>query len=330
MTAAIAARTGDGMAIRNAKNDSFKQIFGDHGMFVSFLKNYVPVDILKDVAPADVEDITPRFLPLFQDSRESDTVKQIKLKGDVPLFVITILEHESEVNYRTSFKLLQYITLVLTDYEKRANEGNKNASAAKGFKYPPVLPIVFYDGAWTWTAETNFLDKTEMSGIFSKYIPKFEYELVDLKQYDERDIIRFGDALSLIMLIDKIQTADGISAMGRLPPDYIENLKQNIPPHLNKLLADVITVLLERINVPRDEIVKVTEQLYERKIQEMFTSLVNDVQENRRIAREEGREKGREEGRIETRAEYEPLLASKDAEIAELRARLEAQQKPSS
>jgi hypothetical protein len=69
-----------------------------------------------------------------------------------PLFVIAIVEHESEVNFRFSFKMLQYITLVLDDYEKKVNAADPGASLRKDFKYPPVLPIVFYDGSSPWTA----------------------------------------------------------------------------------------------------------------------------------------------------------------------------------
>jgi len=203
------------------------------------------------------------------------------------------------VNFKTSFKMLQYITLILTEYEKEANRENPNASAAKDFKFPPVLPIVFYDGTGEWTAETNFLSKTELNGAFEKYIPKFEYELVDLNQYNEQDLARFGNALSLIMIIDKIRTADGINIMGKLPADYEDRLKQNIPPRLNKLLADVITLLLKRINVSDQEIEAITEKLYERRLQEMFTLIEHyDVQETRRIAKAEGIEEGRGDERI--------------------------------
>jgi len=214
--------------IHNAKDNSMKKILGEPELFIEFLHDYVPIDIFEDVTEADIEDISERYIPLFQDSKESDTVKRVNLKGGTPLFVIAIVEHESQVNFRTSFKMLQYITLVLTEHEKDVNkEAAKNklkakdggnaedenkddteASSAKGFKYPPVLPIVFYDGKASWTAETNFLDKTELSGVFEKYIPKFEYELVDLNEYDEKDFVRFGNTLSLIMVIDKIRTAE--------------------------------------------------------------------------------------------------------------------------
>jgi len=291
-------------SIHKAKDSSFKVVFGEPELFVEFLRDYIPIDILKDISPADIEDMTERYLPLFQDSKDSDTVKRINLKGKTPLFVIAILEHESQVNYRASFKMLQYIALVLNEYEKDANKANKNASSAKDFKYPPVLPIVFYDGESEWTAATNFVDRTELGDLFYKYIPKFEYELVDLNKYDEQAIAGFGNALSLIMLIDKIRTSEGISILNKLPSDYIESLRQNIPPHLYKLLADVITVFLTRINVPDDEIENVTKHLYERRIQEMFTHIDNyDVQETRRVARAEARAEVRAEARAEAMAE---------------------------
>jgi len=67
------------MAIHNAKDNSFKLIFDEPELFVSFLRNHIPIDIFNDVTPADIEDITERFLPLFQDNKDSDTVKRVNL-----------------------------------------------------------------------------------------------------------------------------------------------------------------------------------------------------------------------------------------------------------
>ena len=211
------------MAIHNAADNSFKLIFGNHTLFLDFLRDFIHIDILKDIGPNDIEDISERFLPLFQCNRDSDTVKRINLR-DTPFFVIAILEHESEVNYRSSFKMLQYICLVLNDWEKEADREKSGASLTKGFRYPPILPIVFYDGRDTWTAERNFLNRTNLNTIFEKYIPKFEYELVNLNDYSEESIKGFGDALSLIMLIDKLRGSGGESLLKHLPPDYVEKL----------------------------------------------------------------------------------------------------------
>ena len=82
------------MTIHKAKDNSFKLIFNVPELFAEFLRKYVPIELLKDVTPEDIEDISERFMPLFQDSKDSDTVKRVTLKNHPPLFVISILEHQ--------------------------------------------------------------------------------------------------------------------------------------------------------------------------------------------------------------------------------------------
>ena len=284
--------------IHKAKDSSLKLILGDHELFAEFLRDFINIGVLKDIAPENIEDITERLLPLFNEQKDSDVIKRIKLKGDKPFYIISVVEHESKVNFRASYKMLQYIALILNDYEKEINKSKRGIIYTKGFKYPPVLPIVFYDGEGKWTAETNFLNRTEMSLVFEKYIPKFEYELICLKEYGVDDLMMFGDTLSLIMIIDKIKTPDGIGLLGTLPKDYIERLALNIPDHLKKLIADVITVLLARINVPREEIDGIVEKIEQRGLQEMFAIENYDVQETRRIARDEGKIEGKIEAAV--------------------------------
>jgi hypothetical protein len=284
------------LVIRKAKDNSLKLILGEHELFVEFLRDFIGMDIFKGVSADDIADISERFLPLFEESKDSDTVKRINLKGGVPLFVIAIVEHESKANFRASFKMLQYIMLVLDNYEKETNKATAGISFTKDFKYPPVLPIIFYDGGGSWTAETNFLDKTELNDIFYKYIPKFEYELINLNDYSQGDLVKFGDTLSLLMLIDKIKTADSIHTLGDLPSGYMEKLALNIPPHLNKLIADVITLLLTKINIPQDEVETITNRIHRKEYQTMFTLIEEyDVQATRRDAREEGRKEAWDE-----------------------------------
>jgi len=106
----------------------------------------------------------------------------------------------------------------LDDFEKEVNkEASKEAgkdvkiSLSKDFKYPPILPIIFYDGESEWTADTNFLYRTQLNEVFEKYIPKFEYELVCLRNYSFADLAEFGNILSLFMMIDKVRTAEELN-----------------------------------------------------------------------------------------------------------------------
>jgi len=262
-------------------------ILGEPELFVEFLQGFIPVDIFKNISPSDIEDVTDRFVSLLSEQKDGDTVKRINLKDGSPLFVIAIVEHESKVNFRASYKMLLYYALILNEYEKEINKDTK-ITHTKDFKYPPILPIVFYDGEAEWTSETNFLHKTEMGDIFHKYIPKFEYELVSLRDYSFADLAEFGNILSLFMMIDKVRTAEGLRELGNLPKDQMEKLSNmNIPPHLKELLLKVTTALLQKINVPQEEIDVIVEKIDERGVSEMLALEDYDVQETRRQARAE-------------------------------------------
>ena len=39
---------------------------------------YTDLEILKNIRPEDIEDISERFLPLWQENRDSDSVKRIR------------------------------------------------------------------------------------------------------------------------------------------------------------------------------------------------------------------------------------------------------------
>jgi hypothetical protein len=91
--------------------------------------------------------------------------------------------------------------------------------------------VIFYDGKDKWTAERNFLNKTELNDVFEKYIPKFEYELVNLNEYSEHDLFKFADALSLVMLIDKISTEEELKLFKELPQDYAAEPTANLHSH---------------------------------------------------------------------------------------------------
>ena len=90
--------------------------------------------VLKDVQPEDIEDISERFLWLWQESRESDSVKKIHLRGKEgadTLFVITLIEHQSRVDHDMSFRVLRYIVQVLTYYEKEMEEAQEGITKRK-------------------------------------------------------------------------------------------------------------------------------------------------------------------------------------------------------
>jgi hypothetical protein len=269
----------------------FKTVFGDHTMFAQFLRDFIPLDIFKNVQPEDIEDVDTRFIPLDRENRDSDTIKRVNLKNYPPFFVIAITEHESKVNYRSSFKILLYITLVLEAYEKECDKRWKEAhpkSKAKGishtkkFKYPPVISLLFYDGPGEWTAETNFLNRTELSELFGKYIPSFEYIVVNLNKVSREKLLGLQNPLSFVLLADKVKGPEELESLTELPEGYREALEESLPGHLKKLVADVVIRLLKHAGIDEETIGQISDQIEDRRPIAMFEGITKGWAKDRR------------------------------------------------
>ena len=101
------------------KGDSgAKLIFGNEELVSQLLRNYSGLEILKDVQAEDIEDVTDRYVPMFEEERDSDVVKKIHLKGnEKPFFLISLIEHKSRVDYNVIMQLLRYMVFIWIDYE---------------------------------------------------------------------------------------------------------------------------------------------------------------------------------------------------------------------
>ena len=293
-----------------ARDSGAKEIFDNHTLCAQFLRDYVDVGLLKDVQPEDIEDISERFLELWQENRDSDSVKKIRLHrrpdteggsagqsgtgaGDT-LYLLTLIEHQHKVDHSMSFRILRYIVQILTDYEKEMEAKEKGCTTRKDFRYPPVLPIVFFDGSGNWTAATDFRERVFLNDVLGDYIPAFQYLVVPLSRYSNRELIEKKDELSLIMLIDKLRSAADFRALRELPEGYLEEITKDSPESVLKLMGKLMAVLLLRLNVPKEEIEEFTDRIERREFAMLFPNFEGyDVQETRRKSRAEGMAEGR-------------------------------------
>lgn len=277
------------------KDSSGKIIFGDPVLCSQFLNGYVDIPILKNVHPEDIEDVTNRFVHMFTEERNSDVVKKIRLKDEkASFYIVSLIEHKSDVDYNVTMQVLRYMVFIWEEYEKEMEKKQKGISKKKEFQYPPILPIIFYDGVKNWTAATRLKDKILLSDVLTQYIPDFQCVLVQLKNYSNAELIKRRDELSLIMLIDKLRNIEEFNQLNlELDNDFFKEVIQHSPEYLLNIVAHIIEILLSKLNVPDDEAVGFVDQVKERKMGELLSNFKGyDVQETRRIEREKTTEVG--------------------------------------
>lgn len=301
---------------RQLKDNTSKLIFGDAVLCAQFMRDFLDIPILKNVRPEDIEDVSGRYVPLFTSEREADTVKKVRLSDTESLFFITLIDHKTQVDYNVIMQLFRYMCYIWEDYEKEIFKKNGTKSSAKDFKYPPILPIVYYEGKNEWTAVTNFKERVFLSDVFEKYIPDFSYELISLRDYSSDRLIQNRDEISLVMLLNKLQS---IADLRNLPDisEMGDKVWENTPEYLLEIIAKITTALLYRINLPENEVDEVVGQIKEKKMPVLFEHFEGyDIQATRKEARAEGKEEGIKEG-IKALIEYGSELGNPQEQVRE-------------
>jgi len=284
------------------QDSSSKLIFGDNILSSQFLRDYGDVDILRQIQPEDLRDVSERYVPLYGAERNSDTVKYVniskylpspKVEGreashwkkplEQPLYIISLVEHKTEVEYNVIMQILRYTIHIWEDYEKEMERVHPGISKRKDFQYPPVLPIVYYEGSRRWTACTDLADKILCGSLLGKYLPHFQYQLVQLQDYSNAELLAMGDEISLAMLINKIQTQEDLTAFDRLPGEQLDDILKNTPEYLLETLTKVLRALLYRMEQPEEAVEYTVSKIKERKMGMLFEHLeINFAEEQRK------------------------------------------------
>ncbi len=319
--AADTTKMGDYPLPQGYRDVSNQEIFKNHVLCAQFLRDYSNCKMLADVQPEDIEDISERFTSIMGTKVEGDTIKRIRLKNphgeDNELYAVSLIEHKSDVDYDVAMQLLHYISNIWRDYARNRRYQTENgdwveANKAKSFRYPPILPIVYYEGTGRWTAGMQLRDRVLTVEGLEEYIPDFAYHLVGIRDFDNAQLLDKADEMSLIMLLNKIQTAEDLHRMLDAPGELINRIVNNSPENVLDIILDVVYLLCRKVNIPGDETREILSQLKEgRNMGYLFENMEHmDIQEERRKTREAREELQQKVAELErTRAELAQIKA---------------------
>ena len=262
-------------------------MFDDSILCAQFLNDYVKGLEHIEIRPEDIEDVSERYVPLVGEERNSDIVKRINIPSKSPFYFITLIEHKTKVDYNVAMQIFRYTYLIWEDYEKEMEKQHKGISKTKDFRYPPVLPIVYYEGKETWTAPLNFRDRISMQEMFGDMIPDFTYQLVQLNDYSNEELLDKGDAISLLMMLGKIKTKEDVAHFLELPETRLNEIIGPIPEYLMKKIAQIFRVWLYAVNTPVNDVETIVSRVEAKKMGRLFEGVEVDLQEWKRELEEE-------------------------------------------
>ncbi len=255
-------------------DSSSKIIFENNILCSQFLRDYIDIPYLKNVQPEDIEDVSEQYVPLFSEERNADRVKKVHIKNENPFFLVSLIEHKSSLDYNVCMQIFRYMVYIWETYAKEAERLQKGITKLSTFKYPPILPIVYYEGIGNWSVPFDFKSRIIEGDTFGKYVPNFEYYLVPLRQYTNEELLAKKDEISLVMMINRMQTSEDIEIFRNLPSDTVENILKDTPEHLLTIISDILRAFLLKMKVPTSQTEELVGKVKEKKMGYLFENVV--------------------------------------------------------
>ena len=180
-------------------------------------------------------------------------------------------------------QIFRYMVYIWEDYEKEMERQRKGISKLADFQYLPIIPIVYYEGKQNWTVPKNFRDRIIHGEEYGKYVPDFEYYLVPLKDYSNEDLIKHGNGISFVMLVNKLQSEADISNFLKLPETQVGEIIEKLPWNQRDIIGDVLMAALMKMNMPMDEVEDLVGKVRDKKVSELFANMEKmDIQLERK------------------------------------------------
>lgn len=333
-------------AIYQEADVSSKRIFGNHTLCAQFLRDYSGLPILADVQPEDIEDVSERYHLFREVELESDTVKKVRLRNQTggesqDMYVISLIEHKSSVDYDVTMQILKYMVCIWENYVREleetsvesvvANEGDavdelteslmpgaqtkgnpkkrKRINRRKDFRYPPIYPIVYYEGTGEWTAAWHLKERVLLGDLFQDYIPDITYRLIKTREYSNEELLSKEDAISLVMLLNKIQQAEDFQEVSKISGEQLNEILQKASVDVMDIITATVRNLCLRLNLTNRETADLLEKVRGGNMGYLFENMEKmDIQLERRNTAEQ-RQRA-EKAEQDKQALYRILIAS--------------------
>jgi predicted transposase/invertase (TIGR01784 family) len=169
----------------NSHDKFFKELFSKREEVSEFISKTFPSELTQKLNFETLELDKTEYVDKKMKTSFSDIVYNCVYGKDIKIKISLLFEHKS---YPESFPHLQLLGYMLNIWQSQIKQKQD---------LTPVIPIIFYHGERRWTQkpfEKYFenLDKT-----LQKFIPKFDYLLIETSKYTDQQIKELFESLQL-------------------------------------------------------------------------------------------------------------------------------------
>lgn len=160
----------------NSHDRFFKELFSRKEEAREFIAKTFPKEISQKINFETLELDKTEYIDSKLRTHFSDVVYNCKYNNLTDIKITLLFEHKS---YTEQYPHLQLLGYMLKIWELQVKQ--KQALT-------PIIPIIFYHGEQKWTK--NSFDKylTGIDGILQRFIPEFDYQIIDTSDFSDDEI----------------------------------------------------------------------------------------------------------------------------------------------
>lgn len=275
--------------LKKSHDLGYKSFLKDKRTFLEFLEEFVGADWTIGLDENEWELIDKEFIDERLKKRESDLIYKGKLKGE-EVIVYVLMELQSSVDYTMPIRLLFYMAAIWKEVFYNTKDIIREL---KGFKLPPIIPIVIYNGEDKWTVARTFKEKIIKSEIFEEFVCDFQYLLFDINRTDDIMLLNNSSFISRVFYIDKDKYGKELGA--RLQ-EVAQKLESRFTDDQLDLLAIWLRVMIENNKQLKTDVTikEALENFEGLEVKTMVSNLGKNIAKSFEIMKNEGREEERE------------------------------------
>ncbi len=146
----------------------------------------------------DIEKYSGKFITNNFKYTETDVI--YRKKGEDIFFLI---EHQSTIDYSMPYRILMYSLEIMKSVI------DERLLKKKAYRLPMVYPIIIYTGNKRWNVE-RYIESKQHKIPGCEPVRFYEYNVVDIHEYSETQLLQDEMFLSKIMLLEKAKTSQEI------------------------------------------------------------------------------------------------------------------------
>ena len=262
----------------------FREVLEDKKEVTSFINKALNLQNTKSqLREQEIEKYNRKFITSNFKYAEMDIV--YRKKGENIFFLI---EHQSTIDYSMPYRILMYSLEIMKSII------DEEQIKKKGYILPMIYPIVLYTGNKRWNVE-RYIEAKQAKIPGCEPVRFYEYNVIDINQYSDDELLKDDMFLSKLMLLEKANTSKRI----------LENLNKIIKEDLtekNKIFLRRIISYIFITEIGKKESQKLLRELKNEKggysmIEELLRKGIREeIEKIKKVAKKEAEEIGKKQG----------------------------------